>query len=97
MGDEQITTIGTKIDVVVRRSEDEFWYYEIKTALSPRACLREAFGQLMEYAYWPGAREAKRLIVCGESPLDRDGEEYLQQLKRRFALPIDYEQVTLDV
>jgi hypothetical protein len=47
----------------------------------------------MEYAYWPGAREAKRLIVCGESPLDGDGETYLRQLKNRFALPIDYEQI----
>jgi hypothetical protein len=94
VGDEQ-TPLGTKIDVVVRRRENEFWYYEIKTALSPRACLREAFGQLMEYAYWPGSREAKRLIVCGESPLDGDGETYLRQLKNRFTLPIDYEQIIL--
>jgi hypothetical protein len=93
--DEQPTAIGTKIDVVVRRSENEFWYYEIKTALSPRACLREALGQLMEYAYWPGACEAKRLIVCGESALDGDGETYLSQLKNRFTLPIEYEQIIL--
>jgi hypothetical protein len=93
VGEEQVTPFGTKIDVVVRRSEDEFWYYEIKTALPPRACLREAFGQLMEYAYWPGAREAKRLIICGESALDGDGETYLLQLKNRFALPIDYERI----
>jgi len=95
VGDEQVTVLGTKIDVVVRRSENEFWYYEIKTALSPRACLREALGQLMEYAYWPGAREAKRLIICGESALDGDGGTYLRQLKNRFALPIDYEQIIL--
>jgi hypothetical protein len=95
VGDEQTAALGTKIDVVVRRSENEFWYYEIKTALSPRACLREAFGQLMEYAYWPGAREAKRLIVCGESPLDGAGETYLCRLKNRFTLPIDYEQIIL--
>jgi len=93
VGDELLTSLGTKIDVVVRRSDNEFWYYEIKTALSPRACLREAFGQVMEYAYWPGAREAKRLVICGESPLDGDGEVYLRQLKQRFGLPIDYEQI----
>jgi hypothetical protein len=78
---------------VVRRGDDEFWYYEIKTALSPRACLREAFGQLMEYAYWPGACEATRFIVCGETPLDGDGETYLRQLKNRFSLPTDYEHI----
>lgn len=92
---EQPTVFGTKIDIVVRRSDNEFWYYEIKTALAPRTCLREAFGQLMEYAYWPGACEAQRLVICGESPLDDDGKAYLHQLKQRFGLPIDYEQIVL--
>jgi hypothetical protein len=63
--------------------------------MSPRACLREALGQVLEYAYWPGAREATRLILCGESPLDEGGIEYLQYLKQRFGLPIDYEQIIL--
>ena len=95
VADEHPTGFGTKIDVVVRRNKDEYWYYEIKTALSPGVCLREAFGQLLEYAYWPGAREAKRLIVCGECPLDHDGEEYLRQLRQRFQLPIEYRQIVL--
>jgi hypothetical protein len=93
VADEHPSGLGTKIDVVVRRSENEFWYYEIKTAWSPRACLREALGQLMEYAYWPGAREASRLIICGESPLDGDGAKYLDQLKQRFKLPIEYQKI----
>jgi hypothetical protein len=95
VGDEQVTALGTKIDVVVRRGENEFWYYEIKTALTPRACLREAFGQLMEYAYWPGAREAKRLIICGESPIDDQGKAYLRRLIERFRLPFEYQQIIL--
>lgn len=95
VGDEQPTGLGTKIDVVLRRSEDKFWYYEIKTAASPRACLREAFGQLLEYAYWPGAREAKRLIICGESAMDDDGIKYLRQLRKRFGLPIEYQRIVL--
>ena len=92
---EQPSGLGTMIDVVLRRRPDEYWYYEIKTALSPRACMREALGQLLEYAYWPGTREASRLIVCGESPLDADGQEYVDELRRRFQLPISYEQIAL--
>jgi hypothetical protein len=92
---EQPSGLGTMIDVVLRRSPDEYWYYEIKTALSPRACVREALGQLLEYAYWPGAREASRLIICGESPLDDDGQKYVDELRRRFQLPISYEQIAL--
>ena len=82
--------------MVVRRPSNQFWYYEIKTSTSPRNCLRDALGQLLEYAYWPGAQEATRLIICGESPLDDDGNKYLSELKRRFQLPIDYQHIAIE-
>jgi hypothetical protein len=44
--------VGTVIDVVVKM-KNEYWFYEIKTALTPRACLREATGQLLEYGFGP--------------------------------------------
>ncbi|GAG10664.1 unnamed protein product, partial [marine sediment metagenome] len=94
VGTELASGAGTSVDVVVRRP-DGYWFYEIKTAHSPRACIREALGQLLEYAFWPGGQEASRLTVVGESPLDQDGEEYLQQLGNRFSLPIYYEQITV--
>jgi hypothetical protein len=96
VADEHPSGLGTEIDVVVRHGGHEFWYYEIKTTLSPRACLREALGQVMEYAYWPGAQEPARLIVCGESPLGEDGAAYLRLLNERFRLPVAYEQILLD-
>jgi hypothetical protein len=95
VADEHASGLGTKIDVVLRRRADEFWYYEIKTALSPRACIREALGQVMEYAYWPLANEAVRLIICGETALDEDGATYLQTLQQRFRLPVAYEQIEI--
>jgi hypothetical protein len=73
----------------------QYWYYEIKTASSPRACLREALGQILEYSYWPSAREAAKLVICGENALDEDGAAYLRQLQTRFGLPIAYEQIIL--
>ena len=96
VADEHPSGLGTKIDVVVRHAPNQYWYYEIKTALSPRACLREALGQVLEYAYWPGgAQEATRLIVCGEGRLDENDAAYLRLLKERFRLPIDYEQIQI--
>ncbi len=83
---------GTSIDVVVRRRR-AYWFYEIKTAESPRACIREAMGQLLEYAFWPGAQGAVRLIIAGECALDKDGKDYLRYLNKRFALPLEYEQI----
>jgi hypothetical protein len=94
VGTELASGVGTSVDLVVRLPEG-YWYYEIKTAHSPRACIREALGQLLEYAFWPGAQEASRLTVVGESSLDQDGEEYLRQLRTRFSLPIHYEQITV--
>lgn len=89
---EQPSGVGTLIDIVVKMKE-EFWFYEIKTALTPRACLREAIGQLLEYAFWPGAQEAIRFVVVGETPIDEDGKEYLRRLKKLFSLPIEYEAI----
>jgi hypothetical protein len=88
---EQPSGAGTRIDVVVRQ-KDQYWFYEIKTARSPRVCLREAVGQLLEYAYWPHGQEpvAFKLVVVGESPLDADAEEYLRRLTIRFGLPLEY-------
>ena len=92
---EQPSGLGTLIDVALRMANGQYWYYEIKTASSPRGCLREALGQILEYSFWPGAQEASRLIVCGESALDGNGEAYLRVLQTRFRLPIAYEQITV--
>ena len=92
VGTELPSGVGTRVDVVVRHP-DSFWFYEIKTAHSPRACIREAIGQLLEYSYWPKAQEAAKLIVVGERPLDSEGEAYLALLTTRFSIPIEYEHI----
>jgi hypothetical protein len=92
VGTENQGVHGTSIDLVVRRNRS-FWFYEIKTAQSPRECIREALGQLLEYAFWPGAQEAARLIVASECALDKEGKEYLRFLNQQFSLPLVYEQI----
>jgi hypothetical protein len=84
-----------KVDVVLHHSE-KFWFYEIKTAMSAQACIRQALSQLLEYAYWPGAQEAEKLIIVGEAPLDNEAKLYLSTLKQRFSLPIEYEQFDMN-
>jgi len=91
---EQPSGVGTKIDVVVRVKK-RYWFYEIKTSLIPRACLRESIGQLLEYVLWPGAQEPSRYIVVGESPIDKDGKEYLRRLNQKYSLPIEYERIVI--
>jgi hypothetical protein len=94
VGTENQGVNGTSIDLVVRRKHD-YWFYEIKTAESARACIREALGQILEYAFWPGAQEATRLIVAGECPIDKHGKAYLRRLRKRFSLPLEYERIKI--
>lgn len=94
VGTELENGAGTSVDVVVRQKEI-FWFFEIKTEQSPRACLRQALGQLLEYAFWPGTQEASRLIVVGETALDKEGKEYIRTLRERFSLPLEYEQISV--
>ena len=96
VADEHPTGRGTLIDVVVRHSAGAYSFYEIKTALSASACIREALGQVLEYAYWPGGQEPQRLVICGEGRLEKEGKAYLRRLKEGFGLPLAYEQIVLD-
>ena len=85
---------GNSVDLAVRQTEG-YWFYEIKTFQSSRACIREAIGQLLEYAYWPKSQEACRLIIVGETAPDQDALEFCRRLKQRFSLPIEYQQIVL--
>jgi hypothetical protein len=95
VGIERPTGTGVIVDLIVRNG-GEFWFYEIKTGLSARGCIREALAQLLEYSYWPGSIEASRLIVVGEPALDSDADSYLSQLRERFFLPLYYQQIDVN-
>jgi hypothetical protein len=83
-----------RVDVVVRR-ESRYWFYEIKIAESARACIREALGQLLEYAFWRDGGAVPRLIVVGEQPLDENAKAYLLRLDKLFNLAIEYQEIKL--
>ena len=83
-----------RIDVVARNDSD-LYFYEVKTGNSARDCIREAFGQLMDYAYFPNIENAKKIIIVGEVPLDSVCDKYIAFLKGTFNLPIDYMYIQL--
>ncbi len=85
---------GTSVDIIVRHPK-EYWFYEIKTAHTAKACIRQAIGQLLEYSYWPKNQEASRLVIVGEPKIDQDGKQYIEKLKKNFALPVEYESIEI--
>ena len=46
------TDNGTSIDLVVKDVDESLTLYEIKTAITPILCIREALGQLLEYNFF---------------------------------------------
>lgn len=73
---------------------------EIKTYPSAKHAIREALGQILEYAfYWRGAKDPIQsvnldLVIIGPGALDEVSREYLNFLRSRFHLPIRYCQFT---
>jgi len=92
VGTEISTGQGTSIDIVVK-TKTFCWFYEIKTADSVKACIRQALPQLLEYAYWHGNDDrADRLIIVSSLPITKGAETYLSFLREKFCLQVHYEQ-----
>ncbi|MBW8374227.1 hypothetical protein [Stenotrophomonas sp.] len=94
VGTETDTGFKTSIDVVLEHMEG-LWFYEIKTAASVKASIRQAIPQLLEYAYWPDSCRAEKLIIVSQLPITENAKKYLQELRGRFGLPIYYQQFDL--
>ena len=84
------------VDVGVE-TNDELILFEIKSDLSPRTVIREALGQILEYAYHPKHTHALpvRLVIVGRSEPSPEDTAYLTRLQQDFGLPLAYRVVTI--
>jgi hypothetical protein len=84
------------IDVCVR-TKTELILYEIKSDLDPRVVIRQALGQILEYAFHPQRAQKLpvRLIIVGRCPLSSTEQLYLETLRRKFSLPLEYRIVSI--
>lgn len=81
---------GNRIDVVVKIEENSYIFYEVKTGSSAKSCIRQAIGQLFEYAFWNNPEFKIEMIVAGEFEMDKTTSDYLEFLKTNFSIPIAY-------
>ena len=65
---------------------------EIKTASNARSAIREAIGQLLEYAYYRAQTWGGEvgLVVIAPGKLDKPMTQYIQRLRNEFNIPISY-------
>jgi hypothetical protein len=78
-------------------TDKELIFFEIKSDLDPRAVIRQALGQILEYAYHPvrECRRPDRLVIVGRTALGAEDTAYLHHLCKEFMLPLSYRVVTL--
>jgi hypothetical protein len=80
---------GNRIDMVVRKRDGKFAFYEIKAYNSPTTSIRQALGQLLEYACWPNKRRAEELVIVTPKHAETEGVRiYMEHLRREFSIPI---------
>lgn len=84
------------VDVSVR-TPGKLILFEIKSDLDPRTVIRQALGQILEYAYHPARNHQLpvELVIVGRNPLSPADEEYLALLRRWFSLPLSYRVVSI--
>ena len=92
---EYPTGTGGFADAVVRLSDDRWQLYEIKIADTADAVVRQAMGQLLEYSFREGGLEPAGMTVVGEPPLDDLTARFLQRVRERCSLAIDYLRIEL--
>lgn len=94
VGTEVPTNTGS-IDIV-KKSENELIFYEIKTENDIKSNIRSAISQLLEYAYWNKIRGVEKLIIIGPNIPTSMAIEYLDTLRNKFNLPIFYQHYDID-
>lgn len=88
---------GEKKDIVARlRGTDEWHYFELKTT-SAKISIREALGQILEYAhYYHSERNVTRLYIVGPSDADPQDRDYLNTLRQQYGIPLWYRWYSFD-
>jgi len=82
--------IGQKrIDLVVKRN-DKFDLYEIKTSTDVRTCIRQAFGQIVDYAYYECEDFIDNMYIIGPDKAGGIENDYLDKIRQEHHLNIYY-------
>lgn len=96
VGMENDTGLSTRIDILVNRDKG-YSLYEVKSYPSVMMSLRNAIGQLLEYAYWPSPlRDHCELIVVSHIPAREEDKKYLEYLRNAFKLNVYYQSIDLE-
>lgn len=95
VGTEIDTGYGTAIDVAVRKGS-KYDIYEIKTGNNLKVCIREALGQILEYALYPDLNCAADLVLVSYHKASTNIRKYLKHLREVLGIRLYYQQFDLE-
>lgn len=84
------TRVGGAIVDVVLKHDDEFDLFEIKTNNTALKNIRQALGQIFEYALMDGEITCKRLVIIGPAELTEQEQDYFKRLKELIQIKLEY-------
>lgn len=90
VGTENHVGQGNRIDLVIKH-ENSYSFYEIKTDNSVRKCIREALGQLVEYAHFYDDITIEKLVVVSHSQANNKVLSYLSKIREKYNIPLYYQ------
>lgn len=66
-------------------------FFELKTAQTVKAAIREAIGQLLEYNHYPNTSKADKLIIVTKYEPEPEDIQYLTGLRLIYKIPVYYQ------
>ena len=89
-GKENVLLEEAGVDVTIKGKKTVL--VELKTTANARLAIREALGQLLEYAYFrtPARPGPLELIIMAPGRFDDEAKNYMQQLRGKFNFPVQY-------
>lgn len=95
-GYRKIKAEDNHVDISCNNLAGEKVFFELKTAKTVKAAIREAIGQLLEYDHYPNSNRADKLIIVTVCEPEKEDKQYLIWLRKKYQIPIYYQQFDME-
>ena len=86
---ERVSPAGGKVDMIAWKGK-KATFFEIKTYPNAKACIREAFGQVLEYAMYPADSRADKLVIVSQNKATASDHTYIKHIRETLNLSLEY-------
>lgn len=85
----EVVLESENVDIKAQTKNGKWHFFEIKTSKT-RMCLREALGQILEYAHFKPIVMAEKLFIVGLYRMSDVEKQYIRLLRNLYNIPVWY-------